>query len=129
MIRMPATAILLYLYAIHSFLVGLLLIFAPLSVFEFFAMPTTESDFFRAQGGVFHIVMAIAYYFAAIHWQHQPILIRFIIITKTIAFGFLLIYFILYLPVVLVLASAVGDGAMALLLWYTYHYANISADS
>jgi hypothetical protein len=31
--------------------------------------------------------------------------------------------------VVLVLASAVGDGAMALLLWYTYHYANISADS
>lgn len=111
-------SIFLWLIGVHSFLVGVGLIFIPpsfLSNFEFFNY--TES-FFQAQGGVFHIAMSIAYVTAGRDVPNSSQLIRFIIAVKLLACIFLIIYFVFMLNSWMILISGIADGVMgAVALW------------
>ena len=115
--------IFLKLTALHSFSVGLGLIFLPAEYLEFFGFANTSACFFQLQGGVFHLVMTIAYWLAAKYLEKSPGLIQFVITAKCMAFVFLIVYFFAIESSWMVIASAAGDGLMALIIFILYrHY-------
>ena len=111
--------IFLYLIALHSFCVGLGLIIIPFEYFSFFGFEGYQGNFFRIQGGVFHIVMCGAYLPAAINPVRNNLLMRFSIFAKFAATVFLLSYCLFVESVWMVLASGGMDFIMGLLLlWF-----------
>ena len=108
--------IFLALVALHSVIVGINLIsFPPHWMTKFGFLPITE-NFFKVQGGVFHIVMAVAYLLAAWKPVEYRILIIFSITVKFIATIFLISYFILSDSTITILLSGVVDFLMGLIL-------------
>ncbi|MCD4664596.1 MAG: hypothetical protein K8R68_04930 [Bacteroidales bacterium] len=105
----------LWLIAIHSFLVGMLLIILPANSLAFFGFEIIEK-FFSTQGGVFHIVMSIAYVIAAINLSKSDLLIYFSIAAKFTATFFLFSYFIFKNQIWMVFFSGLGDFIMAVIL-------------
>jgi hypothetical protein len=115
--------VLLYLIALHSFCVGLALIVLPLSTLESFGYEGYAGNFFKAQGGIFHIVMSIIYLIAARDIDKNRILIYITLTAKFIATVFLLGYYFIFEQIWMVLASGIGDflmGICVLLLWRAY---------
>jgi hypothetical protein len=115
--------ILLYLVALHSFCVGLALIVLPLSTLEYFGYEGYAGNFFKAQGGIFHIVMSIIYIVAARNVDKNRILIYITLTAKFIATVFLLGYWLFFEHIWMVLASGIGDfimGICVLVLWRAY---------
>jgi len=108
--------LLLFLIALHSFCVGIALIVLPFGVLSWFGFTVDPYRFFSTQGGVFHVVMAIAYLLAAKNPLGEKNLIIFIIIAKWIAFFFLAFYFLFSEMVPVIAISAVSDGVMGLLV-------------
>ena len=79
--------------------------------------------FFPAQGGIFHIVMAVAYTLPALHPDRFEPLILLAVIAKSIATLFLVGYWLLVNPIWSVLLSGVGDllmGALILAVWLAW---------
>jgi hypothetical protein len=116
-------SILLYLIALHSFFVGLALIILPLPVLEHFGYNGYAGNFFKAQGGIFHIVMSIIYVIAARDVDKHRILIYLTLTAKFIATIFLLGYYFIFEQIWMVLVSGIGDFLMGLcvfLLWRGY---------
>lgn len=111
---------LMWLIAIHSFLVGIALIFSSPAIFEFLGFEPYAEKFFPVQGGIFHIIMSIGYGLAAYDRKRFIGLVIFSIICKSTAFLFLIIYFIFVSSIYMVLHSAIGDGIMAILMIYYY---------
>ena len=64
--------------------------------------------------------MAVAYFIAAIKTDKANLIITFIIIAKSMAAIFLLLYFFLGEHIWILLPSAAADGAMAILLFLFY---------
>jgi len=115
--------VLLYLIALHSFCVGLALIILPLSTLEYFGYAGYAGNFFKAQGGIFHIVMSIIYIVAARDVYKNRILIYLTLAAKFIATVFLLGYYFIFEQIWMVLASGIGDflmGICVLILWRAY---------
>jgi hypothetical protein len=111
--------IFLILVSIHSFCVGLGLIFIPLGLYEFFGFRGYGGNFFKIQAGVFHIVMCLAYSWAALDPVRNVILIRFAIVAKMMATVFLISYAVFIDMIWTVMASGVGDFLMGLVLvWF-----------
>ncbi len=110
--------IFLFLVALHSFFVGLGLLFLPTHLFtEFGYNPITE-NFFRAQGGIFHIVMVVAYLMAMKDPVENKVMVLFSISAKFIAVLFLFGYYIFIENILVVFLSGVGDLIMALILLF-----------
>lgn len=107
---------LLYLIALHSFCVGIALIVLPFGILSWFGLTIDPYRFFSTQGGVFHVVMSIAYILAAWRPLEEKTLIIFIILAKWIAFFFLGFYFLFSEMVPAIALSAIGDGFMGLLV-------------
>lgn len=107
---------LLYLIAVHSFCVGIALIVLPFGMLSWFGFTVDPYRFFSTQGGVFHVVMSVAYILAARHPLGEKNLVLFIIIAKWMAFFFLSAYFLFSEMVPVIALSAVGDGLMGLLV-------------
>jgi hypothetical protein len=108
----------LFLVALHSFFVGIGLIAIPAKLFlEFGYNPITE-NFFRAQGGVFHLVMVVAYLFAMRDPIQNKMMVLFSITAKFIATIFLFTYFIFSEQIIVILLSGIGDLAMGLIILY-----------
>ncbi|KPK83861.1 MAG: hypothetical protein AMS27_11700 [Bacteroides sp. SM23_62_1] len=123
--------ILLYLIALHSFAVGIALVLLPLPGLDFFGFTGYEGNFFKAQGGVFHIVMSIIYFFAGRDVDRNRILIYITLAAKLIATVFLLCYYFIFDNIWMVLVSGIGDlimGLMVLILWRFYLSIKISGD-
>ena len=114
---------LLWLVATHSLLVGFSLILMPASVMPFFGFESYAEKFFPVQGGVFHLVMAVAYALAAIDTERFSGLIILAIVAKFMATVFLLIYYFMVDKIWTVLSSAIGDSLMgiAILLAFLYY--------
>ena len=112
--------IFLWLIAMHSFIVGILLVCIPVSLLPIFGFENYIGKFFTAQGGVFHIVMAFAYALAATDLNRHQGLIILTIFAKCMATIFLLIYYIVFEQIWMVLLSAVGDGTIAVVVWISY---------
>jgi hypothetical protein len=110
----------LWLIALHSFAVGVGLILFPPAYLEIFGFYNYSYTFFQAQGGVFHIVMCVAYLMASKYMFKSPGLIYFSIIAKSIATVFLLIYFLFVEHSWMIIMSAIGDASMAIILYYLY---------
>jgi hypothetical protein len=103
----------LFLIALHSLLVGLLLIILGAEAMGYFGFDQ-EKTFFQTQGGIFHIVMVIAYMIAALRMKENKGLLYFIITAKFIALTYLLVYFFLVENILILLLSGILDGIMGI---------------
>jgi hypothetical protein len=103
--------------------VGVGMILMPTALIEFLGFKSGFDRFFSYQGGVFHIIMAVAYLLAAQRAERFEILILFSIIVKFSATVFLFIYYLFVAQILLVLFSGVSDFLMGIaLLWaYTFY--------
>lgn len=113
-------SILLLIISFHSFVVGIGLIFIPISLLQFFNFSPETDRFFLSQGGVFHIAMSVCYAMAACNKQRFESLIIFSVIVKAIASVFLFIYLIFISSNLIILFSAVTDMFMGILIWILY---------
>ncbi len=104
--------------ALHSLFVGIALMFLPAKYFVNFGYNEINENFFRAQGGIFHIVMVTAYLIAARDPIKNKIMVRFSFIAKMIATIFLIGYFLLVDSIFVVLLSGIGDFAMGAIIYF-----------
>ena len=102
----------LWLVAVHSILMGLALIFQPAILMEWSGFKSGYERFFPAQGGVFHLLMAVAYSLGATDSRKYHFLIVFSVIVKAVATVFLIVYCITVEFKWIILASGIGDGVM-----------------
>ena len=110
----------LWIVAIHSLAVGAGLIIMPVFMMEYLGFGICPERFFRAQGGVFHIAMAVGYAMAAYNPERFRGLVILSIIVKFIATIFLLTYFVFVSSIILILLSMVSDFFMGIIVLYLY---------
>ena len=113
-------SVLLYLITLHSFMVGVILVFIPFRTLTHFGYQDYHGAFFKVQGGVFHIVMSIIYFMAARDPINNRILVFLIILIKFAATLFLFSYYLFADRIWMVAASGAGDlimGVLVLLLF------------
>jgi hypothetical protein len=118
----------LFLIGIHSFMVGIGLLFMPPSALDFFGFVDYKESFFQAQGGVFHIAMSVAYIMAWMKVEKSIRLIQFVIVVKLLAFVFLFSYYLFVLPAWLILLSGIGDGLMGLIVLLLYQKSELGIE-
>jgi hypothetical protein len=109
----------LWLIAIHSICFGISLVILPIRVIELFGFHLTEK-FFADQGGVFHLVVAVAYIWAALDLENSFKLIVISVTAKFMATLFLLTYFIFINHIFMVVFSGLADFLMGLAIWGLY---------
>ena len=109
----------LSLMALHSLSVGLGLILMSRSQLAFFGFAISE-NFFPDQGGVFHIVMSIAYILPVINLSKFRQFIPFSVLVKFIATIFLFSYYVFIEKLWMVLISGIFDFLMGLVLLFIY---------
>lgn len=112
--------ILMRLVALHSFAVGCALVVLPASVLSIFGFPEMPGNFFQVQGGVFHIVMCVAYLMASFHPHRFSGLVYFSIAAKLMATVFLFSYYFAVQPFLVVLLSGIGDLIMGIVIFAVY---------
>lgn len=114
------TKIFLVLISIHSFIVGILLMLLSASAIKYFGFIGYEDNFFRVQGGIFHVVMAMAYMLPVINFSKHHSIMIFIIIAKITATVFLISYYLISAPIITVLLSGISDFAMGIIMLFLY---------
>jgi hypothetical protein len=112
--------VLMWLVALHSFLVGIGLIVLKPTAMPFFGLQPFVEKFFPVQGGVFHLIMCLIYLLGAVNPERFDNLIILAIIAKFMAAAFLILYYILGSQVWMVVLSAVADGLMGLVILLAY---------
>lgn len=115
--------ILFWLVGFHSFFVAIGMLTLPASMMTFFGFGFQPGNFFRAQGGAFHIVMAAIYILASFNIDKSNHLIAASVIAKFIGTVFLFLYYIFINPSWTILASGVGDflmGVAILIMFIIY---------
>lgn len=110
----------LILIAIHSFLVGLALIFTPSEFFTYLGYARINEKFFPTQGGIFHFVMSIAYSLAAYYLHRESGLVILTIAAKMLAMTFLLFYYLFVDQIWMILVSGLLDGLMGWVILLLY---------
>ncbi len=120
----------LWLVALHSIGFGISLIVLPIPVIEYFGFELAEK-FFAVQGGVFHIVVSLAYIMAALDLDKALKLIILSCTAKFMATIFLLSYYIFESHIFMVLFSGIADflmGLAILLLYLMYQKTKLVPD-
>ena len=112
--------IILKLVALHSLLVGIGLIFMPSNLIAYLGFNPCTERFFPTQGGVFHIIMAVAYLMGSSKSNKYECMIIFSIIVKLSATIFLLIYFIFITQTWMIIFSCISDCLMGIVIWWFY---------
>jgi hypothetical protein len=112
----------LWLVAVHSIAIGLVLITQPDILMEWSGFRSEYERFFPVQGGVFHLLMAVAYTLGAVNSQKYHYLIVFSIIVKAVATIFLLVYCFTIEFKWIILISGVGDGVMGVMIFVALEY-------
>ncbi|MBN3036114.1 MAG: hypothetical protein JW861_11055 [Bacteroidales bacterium] len=118
----------LCLIALHSFCVGVALIFMPGYWFGFFGFDTGER-FFSTQAGVFHLVVCVAYLMAWHRLQGNESLVLFSIYVKFMAAAFLFLYYLLETRIWMVGFSGLADLIMGIVLWYLFSRYRITSST
>jgi len=111
----------LWLIAIHSICFGLALIIFPSAWIEFFGF-RLEEKFFADQGGVFHLIISLAYIMAALAPETSKKFIILSCVTKFTAAVFLFSYFLFDRPIIMVFVSGIGDLLMGLAILFAYQF-------
>lgn len=120
----------LWLIALHSIGFGISLIILPISVISFFGFQLAEK-FFAVQGGVFHIVVSLAYIMAALDLRRASKLIILSCTAKFMATVFLLSYYFFVRHIFMVIFSGIADflmGMTILILYLLYAKINPVSD-
>jgi len=113
----------LWLVAVHSIVMGLALITQPAILMEWSGFRSEHEHFFPAQGGVFHLLMAVAYSLGAVNSQKYYFLIVFSVIVKVVATLFLFVYCFTIEFKWIILISGIGDGVMGMTIFIALrHY-------
>ncbi len=112
--------IFLWLVALHSLSVGFGLIVIPGAYMEYLGYGICNESFFRCQGGVFHIAMAVGYAMAAYNSKRFECLVLFSIIVKFIATIFLFSYSIFVNPLLVIILSGLSDFIMGIIILSLY---------
>ena len=117
--RYPARLLgtVLCLVALHSFLIGLALITQPVFLMKAAGFGPGGYHFFPAQGGVFHILMAVMYLTGAVDIKKYHYFIVFAIVVKAAATLFLMLYFFVVDYKWIILLSGISDFAMGLMIY------------
>ena len=105
-------SLLLWAVALHSAAVGAGLIVLPAGAMKALGFPEGPDRFFRTQGGVFHLVVTLAYALAAWRPERWPVLIAWTVAVKFAATAFLLVYYFAVEAKAVVLLSGLADAAM-----------------
>jgi len=109
----------LWLIALHSIGFGIALVVLPVPVIEFFGFQLAEK-FFAVQGGIFHIVVSLAYIMAALDLENSKKLIILSCTAKFMATLFLLSYYFFVSHIFMVIFSGLADFLMGLAILLTY---------
>lgn len=109
----------LWLIALHSIGFGISLVILPISVIEFFGF-RLEEKFFAVQGGVFHIVVSLAYIMAALDPENSKKLIVLSCSAKFMATAFLVSYYFFVSHIFMVIFSGIADFLMGLAILFSY---------
>lgn len=108
----------LRLVAGHSMLVGIFLVLQPPALIRMMGLGVIHEPFFPCQGGVFHMVMAIAYLYGAADIQKNKNMVIYAVIVKMTAALFLFTYFFFIERLSIVLLSGIIDLFMgAVIRW------------
>ncbi|MGD9253490.1 MAG: hypothetical protein PVG92_06115 [Holophagae bacterium] len=108
--------ILIYLISLHSFIIGVMLMFFADWAVRFAGWPGAEPVFFIWQAGAFHFVLAAGY---LVEYHHTGT-VRLLVLAKTMAFVFLIGGSLITDTPWSVWFSGVADGAMALVTFLVY---------
>ncbi|MDP1620747.1 MAG: hypothetical protein Q8M08_00265 [Bacteroidales bacterium] len=109
----------LVLIALHSIGFGLALIILPINIIELFGFQLYEK-FFAVQGGMFHLIISVAYIMAALKPEDSGRLIFLSCFTKFSAAIFLFSYFAFEKQIFMVFIAGAGDLLMGLAILITY---------
>jgi hypothetical protein len=109
----------LWLIALHSIGFGIALVVLPIPVIEFFGF-RLEEKFFAVQGGIFHIVVSLAYIFAALDADDARKMVILSCTAKFMATIFLISYYIFVSRIFMVVFSGIADFFMGLAILFTY---------
>ncbi len=116
--------ILIVLIALHSIIVGIMLMFFAEWAVRFAGWAGAEPIFFIWQAGAFHFVLATGYLVEYFRWRSMSILL----IAKTVAFVFLIGGSLLADTPWSVWFSGLADGTMALVAYLVHkHVGNKSS--
>lgn len=108
---------LILLIALHSLIIGIFLMVAPAWTMGFGGwQQTINVVFFIRQAGIFHVVLVAAYLIE--HYRYQGVLVM--VTAKSMALFFLLLAAVFDQVPWAVPVSGIGDGAMALLVWWVH---------
>jgi hypothetical protein len=121
----------LWLVAILSIAIGVALITQPVFLMEWLGFGSEHEPFFPAQGGVFHLLMSVAYLLGAMDSQKYYVLIIFSIIVKAGAALFLFIYCLTIEFKWVILTFGIVDGVVGLTIFSAlrhYLYFQITND-
>ncbi len=113
---------LITLISLHSFIVGIMLMFFAQWAVRFAGWHGAEPVFFIWQAGAFHFVLATGYLVE--YWRSRTITL--LLIAKTTAFVFLIGVSLLVDTPWSVWFSGVADGAMALTVYLAHRAVNRS---
>jgi len=108
--------LLVYLIALHSFIVGAMFLSAPQWTIRFAGWQGIDPVFFAFQAGIFHVVLATAYLIEYGRYRGIAILVT----AKVIAFVFLTAVTIFTAIPWAVWTSGILDGLMALVAWWVH---------
>jgi hypothetical protein len=109
----------MWLIAMHSIGFGIALVVLPIPAIEFFGFQL-EEKFFAVQGGIFHIVVSLAYIFAALDVDDAKKMVILSCSAKFMATLFLLSYYIFVSHIFMVVFSGIADFLMGLAILCTY---------
>ena len=104
---------LVVLIALHSFIVGVMLTFAPGWSARFAGWPDAGPDFFLRQGGVFHLILAVCYLYE--HFRYRGVFI--LVLAKASALVFLVVVSLSGPVPWAVPFSGITDGAMGIAVY------------
>ncbi|MBI9073211.1 MAG: hypothetical protein JEY94_16530 [Melioribacteraceae bacterium] len=110
----------LFLIAFQSLAIGLFLMFFPPELMRLLGFPIIFENFFKVQGGVFHLIMVAAYVMASADPCKNSIMVVFSIITKVTSVIFLVIYFFFVSQYWIFIVALFGEIAISSMLIFLF---------
>lgn len=115
----------LWVVALHSILVGILLIFHTPVLIKMIGFKAVHEPFFPCQGGVFHLIMSVAYIYGAIDIHKNRNMIIYAVIVKIAATLFLFSYYCFFERLWIIFLSGMIDCFMGAVTWGLLEQASI----
>jgi hypothetical protein len=103
--------------ALHSILIGALMVIQPSSLIKLMGFGRIGEPFFPCHGGVFHILMAVAYLCGAADIHKNRNMIVYAIMVKMTAAMFLFSYYFFAKNLWIVFLSGSIDLGMGIIIW------------